>query len=142
VHYKNQPETLNMRLVIGMATILGLVGPIAAFGLYLLARSGYHMDHAHIQTLMYLMLSVAGSMTIYLTRTRGPFWSIPPKRILFLAVTGAEVVATTLALTGLLMTSLNWKWVLFVWAYAIVWFLVTDRIKLLGYRLLDPLPAS
>lgn len=30
----------------------------------------------HCQTLMYLKLSVAGHLTIFLTRTRGPFWSI------------------------------------------------------------------
>ena len=47
------------------------------------------------------MLSVAGSLTIFLTRTRGPFWSDPlPKRILFLAVLGAEAVATLLALAS------------------------------------------
>ena len=40
VHYKNQPETWNMRLVIGMATVLGLVGPIAAFGLFYLGDRG------------------------------------------------------------------------------------------------------
>ena len=56
------------------------------------------------QTLMYLMLSVAGSMTIYLTRTRGPFWSIRPARILVLAVTGTEVIATLLAVYGIFMT--------------------------------------
>ena len=75
-----------MRLVIGMATVLGVVGPIAAFGLFYLGDRVYHLNHAHLQTLMYLMLSVAGSMTIYLTRTRGPFWSIRPARILVLAV--------------------------------------------------------
>ena len=94
VHYEKQPEAWNMRLVIGMATVLGVVGPVAAFGLFYLGDRVYHLDHAHLQTLMYLMLSVAGSMTIYLTRTRGPFWSIRPARILVLAVTGAEVIAT------------------------------------------------
>jgi H+-transporting ATPase len=138
VHYKDEPETWNMRLVIGMATILGLVGPVAAFGLFLLGDRVFNLDHAHLQTLMYLMLSVGGSMTIFLTRTRGPFWSIRPKRILLLAVLGAEAIATLLASSGVLMTALNVKWVAFVWAYAIAWFLVTDRVKLLGYRLLDP----
>jgi len=33
---------------------------IAAFGLFCLAKDVYHLDHAHLQTLMYLMLSVAG----------------------------------------------------------------------------------
>ena len=138
VHYKNQPETWNMRLVIGMATVLGVVGPIAAFGLFYLGDRVYHLNHAHLQTLMYLMLSVAGSMTIYLTRTRGPFWSIRPARILVLAVTGAEVIATLLAVYGIFMTPIGWRWALAVWGYAIIWFLLTDRLKLAAYRILDP----
>jgi H+-transporting ATPase len=138
VHYNQQPETWNMRLVLGMATILGIVGPIAAFGLFYLGDRVFHLDHSHLQTLMYLMLSVGGSLTIFLTRTRGPFWSIPPKRILFLAVLGAETVATLLAGLGIFMTALGWGWVAIVWGYALVWFLITDRVKLLGYRILDP----
>jgi len=138
VHYKNRPETWNMRLVLGMATILGLVGPVASFGLFYLGDGVFHLDHAHLQTLMYLMLSVAGSMTIFLTRTRGPFWSIRPKRILLLAVLGAEAIATLLAVFGILMTPIGWTYALLVWGYALVWFLLTDRIKLLGYRILDP----
>jgi hypothetical protein len=30
------------------------------------------------------------------------------------------------------MTPLAWSWALFVWGYAPVWFLVTDRVKLLA----------
>jgi H+-transporting ATPase len=36
------------------------------------------------------------------------------------------------------MTPLGLKWALVVWGYALAWFLVTDRVKLLAYRLLDP----
>ncbi len=138
VHYKKQPEAWNMRLVIGMATVLGVVGPIAAFGLFYLGDEVFHLGHPRLQTLMYLMLSVAGSMTIYLTRTRGPFWSIRPARILVLAVTGAEVIATLLAVYGIFMTPIGWRWALVVWGYAIIWFLITDRVKLAAYRILDP----
>jgi len=35
------------------------------------------------------------------------------------------------------MEPLAWKWVLFVWGYALAWFLLNDRVKLLAYRLLD-----
>jgi H+-transporting ATPase len=138
VHYKKQPEAWNMRLVIGMATVLGVVGPIAAFGLFMIGDEVFHLGHPQLQTLMYLMLSVAGSMTIYLTRTRGPFWSIRPARILVLAVTGAELIATALALSGILVPRLGWNWVLLVWGYAIVWFLISDRVKLAAYKILDP----
>ena len=43
---------------------------------------------------MYLKLSVAGHLTIFLTRTRGPFWSIRPAPILWIAVLGTQAVAT------------------------------------------------
>ena len=36
------------------------------------------------------------------------------------------------------MTPLGWGWALFVWGYALVWFLVNDRVKLLAYRIFDP----
>ena len=63
VRYKDQPEAWNMRLVLGIATVLGVVGPIAAFGLFYLGKQVFHLDHAHLQTLMYLTLSVAGHLT-------------------------------------------------------------------------------
>jgi H+-transporting ATPase len=142
VHYKDQPEAWNMRMVLGVATVLGLVGPIAAFGLFFLGDRVYHLDHPHLQTMMYLMLSVAGHLTIFQTRTRGPFWSIRPARILWMAVLGTQTVATLIAVYGLFMTPLGWKWAGFVWGYALLWFFVTDPVKLLAYRILDPVKSS
>jgi H+-transporting ATPase len=138
VHYKDRPEAWNMRVVLGIATVLGVVGVVAAFGLFYLGERVFHLDRAHIQTLMYLKLSVAGHLTIFLTRTRGPFWSIRPARILWAAVLGTQAVATLIAVYGVFMTPLGWGWALFVWAYALAWFLVNDRVKLLAYRILDP----
>ncbi len=101
----------------------------------------YHLDRAHMQTLMCLMLSVAGHLTIFLTRTRGPFWSIRPAWILLLAVVGTQVMATLIAVYGVFMTPLGWGWALFVWGYALAWFFVNDRMKLLASRVFDPTAA-
>jgi H+-transporting ATPase len=141
VHYKDQPEAWNMRVVLGIATVLGVAGVVSAFGLFYLGERVFHLDRAHIQTLMYLKLSVAGHLTIFLTRTRGPFWSIRPARILWVAVVGTQILATVIAVYGLFMTPLGWGWALFVWGYALAWFLVNDRVKLLAYRVFDPTPA-
>ncbi len=141
VHYKDAPEAWNMRLVLGIATVLGVVGPMAAFGLFYLGDRVFHLDRPHLQTLMYLMLSVAGHLTIFQTRTRGPFWSIRPARVLWAAVLGTQALATLIAVYGLFMTPLGWGWALFVWGYALVWFLVTDRVKLAAYRIFDPTAA-
>ena len=142
VHYKDKPEAWNMRLVLGISTVLGVIGVVAAFGLFCLAERVFHIDHAHVQTLMYLKLSVAGHLTIFLTRTRGPFWSIRPARILWIAVLGTQIVATLIAVYGLFMTPLGWRWAGFVWVYALAWFLVNDRVKLLAYKIFDPIKAE
>ncbi len=141
VRYKDQPESWNMRLVLGIATVLGVVGPVASFGLFFLGDRVFHLDRSHLQTLMYLMLSVAGHLTIFQTRTRGPFWSIRPAPVLLMAVLGTQALATLIAVYGLFMTPLGWGWALFVWGYALAWFLVTDPVKLLAYRIFDPAKA-
>ncbi len=138
VHYKDEPEAWNMRVVLGIATVLGVMGPVAAFGLFYLGNSVFHLNRPHLQTMMYLMLSVAGHLTIFLTRTRGPFWSIRPAKVLLVAVLGTQTLATLIAVYGLFMTPLGWGYALFVWGYALVWALVSDRVKLLAYRVLDP----
>jgi H+-transporting ATPase len=136
VHYRNQPEVWNMRTVLTIAAVLGIVGPIAAFGLFYLGERVFHIDHPQLQTMMYLLLSVAGHLTIFQTRTRGPWWSIRPAPILLGAVVGTQALATAISLSGFLVTPLWWGWAAMVWAYALSWFLLTDPLKLLAYRVL------
>jgi H+-transporting ATPase len=139
VRYRNQPEAWNMRLVLGIATVLGLVGPIAAFGLFYLGDRVFHLGHPQLQTMMYLMLSVAGHLTIFQTRTRGPWWSTRPAWVLLAAVIGTQAFATLIAVYGIsLVTPLGWKYAGIVWAYALIWFVLTDPVKLLAYKVLDP----
>ena len=143
VHYRDAPEAWNMRLVLGVSTVLGVLGVIAAFGLFYLGEHVLHLDRAHIQTMMYLKLSVAGHLTIFLTRTRGPFWSIRPARILWGAVLGTQLLATCIAIFGFgLVTPLAWYWAALVWGWALAWFLLNDRAKLLTYWLLDRVRAD
>ena len=143
VRYRDQPEAWNMRLVLGIATVLGLVGPIASFGLFFLGARVFHLGHPQLQTMMYLMLSVAGHLTIFQTRTRGPWWSTRPAWILLAAVCGTQVLATLIAVYGAwLVTPLGWKYAGIVWSYAFAWFLLTDPVKLLAYEVLDTVKAE
>jgi H+-transporting ATPase len=137
VRYSNRPEAWDMRIVLGIATVLGTAGVISSFGLFYLGERVWLLDRETIQTLMYLKLSVAGHLTIFLTRTRGPFWSTRPARILVGAVLGTQLLATFIAVSGFLMRPIGWGWALLVWGYALAWFLVNDRIKLAAYRVFD-----
>jgi len=137
VRARDQPESWDMRMVLTIATVLGLVGPIAAFALFYLGERVLHIDRPQLQTMMYLLLSVAGHLTIFQTRTRGAWWTVRPARILVLAVVGTQLIATAICLFGFLVTPLWWGWAALVWGYAIVWFLLTDPLKLVAYRYLD-----
>jgi H+-transporting ATPase len=133
-----RPASWDMRTVLTLATVLGLFGVIASFTLFALADTVFRLDHDVIRTLIYLKLSVAGHLTIFVTRTRGPFWSSPrPSALLTGAVLGTQTLATVIAATGVFMTPIGWTRAGVVWAYALAWFLVNDRVKLVTYRLLD-----
>ncbi|MEQ8152546.1 MAG: plasma-membrane proton-efflux P-type ATPase [Smithellaceae bacterium] len=137
VTYSNQPEAWNMHTVLGIATVLGVAGVAASFGLFYLGERVFYLNREMIQTLMYLKLSVAGHLTIFVTRTRGPFWSTRPSPILFFAVIGTQLAATFISVYGLFMPAIGWEWALAVWGYALAWFFVNDRIKLVAYKIFD-----
>ena len=125
-----------MRSVLGIATMLGIFGVISSFGLFYLGQTVLNINSDTIQTMMYLKFSVAGHLTVFVARTNGPFWSVKPARILVLAVIGTQIAATLIAVYGLLMTPLGWTYAGLVWGYALFMFLIQDRVKLFGYRIL------
>ncbi|HVB33613.1 MAG TPA: plasma-membrane proton-efflux P-type ATPase [Patescibacteria group bacterium] len=142
VRYANIPEAWNMRRVLGVSTVLGIIGVVASFGLFYLGERVFHLGRETIQSFMYLKLSVAGHLTIFVTRTRRPFWTLRPAAVLFSAVVGTQAIATLLAVYGILMPPIGWGWAAFVWMYALAWFLLNDRVKLAAYRFFDPQPES
>jgi H+-transporting ATPase len=122
-----------MPIVLGLATILGITGLASSFGMLYLGERYFHLDRSILQTLIYLKLSIAGHLTIFVTRTKGPFWSIKPARILLAAVVGTQIIATLIAVYGIFMTPLGWGLAGFVWIYALIWFLIADWVKQLAY---------
>jgi len=128
-----RPETWNMPVVLGLATVLGLTGLASSFGMLYLGERVFQLDRDTLQTLIYLKLSVAGHLTIFVTRTKGSFWSIPPAPVLLIAVLGTQVIATLIAVYGLFMTPLGWGLAGIVWGYAFIWFLVADWVKQRAY---------
>jgi H+-transporting ATPase len=137
VHESDRPERWNMHEVLLIASVLGTIGVVASFGIFYLGERVFHLSQDVIQSLIYLKLSVAGHLTVFVTRTRKPFWSIPPARVLLGAVIGTQLVATLITVYGIFMSPIGWGWAAVVWVYAFAWFLVNDRVKLLAYKFLD-----
>jgi H+-transporting ATPase len=137
VRGSSQPVRWDLRPVLILATVLGLVGLVASFTLVSVAHGSLGLSDAEVQTLLYLKLSIAGHLTVFVARTHGRFWSTRPSWILLGAVIGTQIVATLIAVTGFLMEPIGWGLVALSWAYAIIWFFVLDEVKVLTYGVLE-----
>ncbi len=137
VRYSKEPEKWNMRFVLSMSTFLGLIGVVSSFGIFYIGEKHLHLNNDMIQSFVFLKLAVAGHLTIFLTRTTGPFWSIRPSAVLFWSAVVTKVLATFVAVYGWFVTPIGWKLASFVWGYALTAFLITDFLKVRLYRLLD-----
>ena len=137
VRYSDQPETWNMRIVLGAGTFLGFIGVFFSFLLLYIAMKVMHLDAGIIQSMIFLNLAVAGHLTIFLARTRGPFWSIAPSPALLWSAVATKLLATFITVYGWYVEPLGWKLAIFVWGWAFGAFFIQDMCKLVVYRLLD-----
>jgi H+-transporting ATPase len=137
VRYSSQPERWNMRRVLGIATLLGVIGVMSSFGLLFIGKQILNLNNDVIQSFIYLKLSVAGHLVLLVARTRSYFWTIRPANILLAAVAGTQLTATLLTVYGILLPAMGWGLAALVWGYALASFFVTDLLKVQAYRVID-----
>lgn len=137
VRFSGKPKRWNMRTVLGIATFLGVIGVLSTFGIFYIGLNVFNLNVAVLQSFIYLKLSVAGHLTVFVARTRRRFWSIKPAPQLFLAVVFTQLMATLITVYGVLLPAMGWGLALFVWGYALLLFVVTDFLKVHFYKVLD-----
>jgi H+-transporting ATPase len=137
VRYSNKPEKWKMREVLTVSSLLGIVGVFVSFGIYYIGKEVLLLDFATLQSFIFLKLAVAGHLTIFLTRTRGHFWSIRPSGLLFWSAVITKLLATLVVVYGLFVAPIGWTLAGFIWAYALIAFVITDFLKVYFYKLLD-----
>jgi H+-transporting ATPase len=137
VKYSDKPEKWDMRTLLGIATFLGIIGVFSTFGILYIGLIVLNLDPLVLQSFIYLKLSVAGHLTVFVARTKGPFWSVKPAKPLLLAVIVTQLVATLITVYGILLPAMGWGLALLVWGYALALFVITDFAKVRLYRLLN-----
>ena len=136
VHYSNKPEPWNMRVVLLMSTFLGLLGVVSSFTLYYIGKVVLNLKTTVLQSFIFLKLAVAGHLTIFQTRTRGPFWSIKPDGRLLWSTVITKVFATLIVIFGLYLAPIGLKFALLVWGYALAAFVLVDFAKVRFYKVI------
>jgi H+-transporting ATPase len=137
VKYSSEPERWDMRTLLSVSTFLGAIGVVSSFILLYIGLDVLHLSTALIQSFILLKLAVAGHLTLFVARTKGPFWSIRPGKSLFAAIVLTKVVATAITVYGILLPAIGWNLAFLVWGYALAWFVVQDFLKVRFYRFLD-----
>ncbi len=136
VKYSLKPEQWDMHKVIGIASVLGFTNVAFTFLIYIIGRDFLHFSPDELKTLVFAELSIAGNLTIFLARTRGPLWSIMPGKGLVWSTVISKAIISVIVATGLLMAPIGW-WVFFVWGYAMLQMFITDTMKGFAYRVFD-----
>ncbi len=133
-----KPVRWEMKEVMDISTVLGILGVIASFGIFYIAEEYMHLSGPVVQSFIFLKLAVAGHLTIFITRTEDHFWRKPhPAPILLWAAILTKIVATLFVVYGWFVAPIGWKYALLVWVYAIAWAIVNDFIKVWTYKLIQ-----
>jgi len=134
----DKPVVWEMSRVLTIATTLGILGVFSSFLWFWVGEEVLKLDRPTLQTLMFLKLTVAGHLTIFLARTgERPFWSSPgPSGALLWTAIGTKVAGTLVAVYGVYMAPIGWDLAAWTWAYALAWFVVNDFVKVKVYHLI------
>ena len=134
-----QPVRWKMHNVLTISSVLGGIGVVETFLLLAIAKSWFGIDQAHLQSIIFLKLAVAGHLTLFVARSRRkPFFTQPyPAPILLTAILCTQAVAVLIVAFGVFVTAIPWSYIGFVWLYCIAWIFIEDWVKLRVYRHLD-----
>ena len=134
----SKPVRWNMRRVLTISTVLGVLGLVETFGLLLIAKEWFGISNEQVQSIIFLKLCVAGHLTLLVARTKKPFLSKPyPAPILLLALFFTQIVAFFVVWFGWFVPAIPLHYILGVWVYAIFWLFIEDWVKLHVYKHLE-----
>ncbi len=134
VIYSKKPERWDMKTVLGLGTLLGIIGVFSSFFIFYLGKDVLNLQQGALQTFVFLKLAIAGHLTIFLSRTKGHFWEIKPSGSLLWSAIITKILATLFAVFGWFVTPISLGMSLFIWAYALIAFFITDYIKVYFYK--------
>jgi hypothetical protein len=74
-----------------------------------------------IQTVIFLKLSIAGRLTLFVARTKRPMLTRPfPAPMLLGAILDTQVIAAMIAGFGILITPIPWSYIGLIWVYCLI----------------------
>lgn len=138
-YLSKKPVRWDMKKILTISTVLGVIGVIETFGVLIIAKEYFNMSVEQIQTFIFLKLAIAGHLTLFVTRSKGAFYKKPyPAPVLLWSAISTKILATIFVMFPFgLISSLGLKEVIFIWLYCLIWIVIEDRVKQFIYKRLS-----
>lgn len=137
VKVPRSPAAIQVKRRFLLSTLFGAAGILNSLLVLMLAVYEWHLPWGMIQTLFFLKLVVSGHMLMYVAHTDERWWRFLPNGSMIAAITTTQVLASGMALAGVLTTALPLWLVAFVWVWSFFWMQVSELAKIAVRRLYD-----
>lgn len=131
-----KPEHWDMKKVITISSVLGFTDVLFTFIVFYIGLHYLALPFGQVQTLVFAELAIAGNLTIFLARCKGPFWSIKPGKALVWSSLISKGLVSVICACGIFVAPIGW-YIVAIWIYAIIQRMLSDQIKLFVHKLLD-----
>lgn len=142
VTFSPKPDRWNIRSLVSSALVLASAWLAFSFGVLYVGHSVLNLDHARLQTLIFVMLVFSGQANVYLVRERLHFWNSMPSRWLMLSTAVDVLVVSLLATLGILMSSISPLQVAGLFLSTVFCMVGLDYVKVAAFRIFNTLPAA
>jgi len=138
-YLSKKPVRWDMKKILTISTVLGVIGVIETFGVLIIAKEYFNMSVEQIQTFIFLKLAIAGHLTLFVTRSKGAFYKKPyPAPVLLWSAISTKILATIFVMFPFgLISALGLKEVIFIWLYCLIWIVIEDSVKQFIYKRLS-----
>ncbi len=130
----SEPERWDVGQIARLGGMLAVGWLVLAFAILWFAITVLNLPVPQIQTIMFAYLMYSAQATIYITRTPGRLWSMPPSQYVAGATIGNVVLASILAGGGLLMAPAPTSVLAGTLAAVLVAAALLDQVKLWFFR--------
>jgi len=141
VTFSPKPDRWNIRSLVSSALVLASAWLVFSFGVLFVGYSVLHLDHARLQTFIFVMLVFSGQANVYLVRERLHFWNSMPSRWLLFSTAVDVLVVSLLATLGILMSSISPLLVAGLFISTVFCMVGLDYVKVAAFRVFNTLPA-
>ena len=129
VRATSRPAAVDAKKRTLLGSLYGLTGVVNSVLFVVIARNIFHLDWSIVQTLFFLKLSVGGHMLIYVAHTKERWYKFLPNKVVIIATSITQILATILAISGFFMSPIKLSWALLVWGWAFIWMQISELVK-------------